>query len=105
MRFAPLRFASKRFASTRFGRMSGFSLRHAFQASTSFLSNATCSSFAIGASRFRPGYSVGCRWYAMGHRLEAQGLALSLGALAGLDQEQEPGRASSEAGSGGGMEP
>jgi hypothetical protein len=29
------------------------------------LSNATCSSFAIGASRCRYGYSVGCRCYAM----------------------------------------
>src|SRR6266403_1984585 len=30
--------------------MSGFSARHAFQAPTRFLSIATCSSFAIGAS-------------------------------------------------------
>src|SRR6202011_2961012 len=32
-----------------------------------------------------------------GHRVETQGLPLSLGALAGLDQEQEPGRASGNA--------
>lgn len=38
---------------------------NAFQAFTPCLSNATCSSFAIGASRRRYGYSVGCRCYAM----------------------------------------
>src|SRR5271166_1076243 len=32
-----------------------------------------------------------------GHRVEAEGLALPLGALARLDQEQEPGRAGGEA--------
>src|ERR1700736_1710654 len=34
-------------------------------------------------------------------RVEAQGLVLSLGALAGLDQKQEPGRARGEARGGG----
>ena len=58
LRSAPLRFAPLRFAPLRSGRMLGFSSRHAFQASTPCLSNATCSSFAIGASRFRYGYSV-----------------------------------------------
>jgi hypothetical protein len=38
-----------------------------------------------------------------GHRVEAQGLALSLGALSGLDQEQEPECASREARSRGGL--
>jgi hypothetical protein len=37
----------------------GVSLRHAFQAAAPCLSNATCSSFAMGASWFRYGYSVG----------------------------------------------
>ena len=49
LRFAPLRSASPIFALPRSGRMSGFSSRQAFQAATPFLSNATCSSFAIGS--------------------------------------------------------
>src|SRR5215831_9307993 len=44
-----LRSAPTRLAPLRSGRMSGFSSRHAFQASTPFLSIATCSSFAIEA--------------------------------------------------------
>ena len=38
-----------------------------------------------------------------GHRLEAAGLALPLGALAGLAQVQEPGGSCGEAGGGGGL--
>src|SRR5262245_52368706 len=37
------------------------------------------------------------------HRVEAQGLALSLGALASLAQDAEPGGFGGEAGSGGGL--
>ena len=37
----------------RFGRIWTFWARHVFQAATSCLSNATCSSFTIGASRCR----------------------------------------------------
>src|SRR5262249_30626885 len=63
-RFAPLRSAPLRSALLRSGRMLGFLRRHAFQAATSRLSNATCLAFAIGASRCRYGSSAGCGWYA-----------------------------------------
>src|SRR5262245_14997549 len=52
LRFAPLRFASISFALLRSG-MLRFSSRHAFQASTPCLSNATCSSFAMEAPLLR----------------------------------------------------
>ena len=45
------------------------SLRSPAQASTPCLSNATCSSFAIGASRCRYRYSVGCSSYATARNL------------------------------------
>jgi hypothetical protein len=40
-----------------------------------------------------------CKLGLEGHRVEAQGLALQFGAVAALDQEQEPKRAGSKAGS------
>src|SRR5262245_23256879 len=55
LRSAPLRSAPTRLAPLRSGRMSGFSLRQTFQASTPFLSIATCSSFAMEASLLRLG--------------------------------------------------
>src|SRR5262245_519665 len=45
--WSSVRCASARYAPLRFGRMSGCSRRHAFQAATPCLSNATCSSFAM----------------------------------------------------------
>src|SRR5262249_13531165 len=50
-RFALLRSAPLRSTLLRSGRMLGFSSRHAFHAFTPFLSNATCSSFAMRAPR------------------------------------------------------
>src|SRR5215831_16148118 len=48
LRFALLRSALLRVVPLKSGRMSGFSSRHAFQASTPFLSIVTCPSFAVG---------------------------------------------------------
>jgi hypothetical protein len=55
VRCAPLRSAELRSASGRCGRMSGFALRHSFQASTPFLSIAMCSSFAMEAAALGEG--------------------------------------------------
>jgi bifunctional non-homologous end joining protein LigD len=53
-----------------------------------------------GESVFRPRLQDGTRR----HRVEAQGLALSLGAFPGLGQDEEPRRARGKAGSGGGLD-
>src|SRR6185437_1001185 len=77
-----------------------WSRRHTFQASTPFLSNATCSSFAIGVSWCRYGYSVGYRCYAREHTANSgsnnDGVALTIflkpGCLAFVSNQNAKGR-------------
>ena len=68
--------------------MSGFSSRHAFQAATPCLSNATCSSFAIGASR---GADTDIQWDAGAMQGRPEALYGEMrGALTGIEDRLAP---------------